>query len=118
MAEARVIINPGAGPVSDSTEANAEANMAQFVADSPLSGLTYRRAADLDNGGRYGFLVQRNGEGPAVEVQMPGVPLERVRYMGTDGCFDLPRLYVNGSSYWWLYGLLDAAAFAEAESNA
>lgn len=48
-----------------------------------------RRASDYGQG-RYAYDVVF-GDGRTVEVQMPGTPV-------TDG---FPRLYVNGSSWWW-----------------
>ena len=88
-------INPGTGPVASATELQATANMAVFCDDLRSMGVDVetfirRRASDYGQG-RYAYdLVFGDGR-PSVEVQMPGVPDSDT----------MPRLYVNGSSWWW-----------------
>ena len=89
-----LIINPGTGPVVGATELQATGNMAVFCDDLHamdvfVETFIRRRASDYGNG-RYAFDVVFGG-GRSVEVQMPGVPVGD----------DMPRLYVNGSSWWW-----------------
>jgi hypothetical protein len=45
--------------------------------------------------------------GRSIEIQMPGLPVERVRYMGETGqnIWDFPRLYVDDSSWIWQFAL-------------
>lgn len=107
-----VIINPGSGPVGDATEANATAAMERFANDLRAlghQGFVHLRQPGLDADGRFGFALQHPAlpNGAAVEIEMPGLPVERVRYMGEDGqnIWDFPRLYVDGSSWVWKYAL-------------
>lgn len=98
-------VNPGAGAVQEATLAHAEGNVARFVDDLDLPGVAVERDEAHDSGGRFGFVLVH--EGHRVEVTMPGLPLDRVRYVGDFGqdIWDFPRLYVNGSSWVWGYGL-------------
>ena len=104
-------VNPGAGPVPNATEANAVDNMPRFIADCSAKNLAFVRVPEQDDGdGRYSFLVYR--ESRCHLVQMPGLPLERVRFM-TDqqNARDYPRLYRDGGSWLWKFALLDEEAF-------
>lgn len=99
-----VAINPGTGDVANSELAHAVTNMDAFLADVNLDGATFERLEKRDYGaGRYAFTV-RYGEAK-VEIQMPGIPLQQVRYMGYEGqrISVFPRLYVEGSSWVWRY---------------
>ena len=42
-----------------------------------------------------------------IEIQMPGLPVDRVRFLDEDGqnIWDFPRLYVDDSSWVWKYAL-------------
>jgi hypothetical protein len=58
--------------------------------------------------GRYKFNVVHEKTGKIVtDVDMPGIPIEKVRYTGTEdqNIWHYPRLYVDGSSWVWLYAL-------------
>lgn len=56
----QILINPGSGPVSNATEANAEDNMKHFITDIKDTGVRYLRASCYDNGdGRFAFLVYK-----------------------------------------------------------
>jgi hypothetical protein len=104
-----ITINPGTGPVEGATLENAKANMDAFAADLVergmyVTGLTRREDADDD--GRYGYLLTM-GDARKIEIDMPGLPLDQVRYMDTEGqdIWDFPRLYVDGSSWIWMFAL-------------
>lgn len=104
-----IMINPGTGPVEGATVEQAKANMDAFAADLVergmyVTGLTRREDADDD--GRYGYLLTM-GDARKVEIDMPGLPLDRVRYMDSEGqdIWDFPRLYVDGSSWIWMFAL-------------
>lgn len=116
----RVYLNPGTGAVHDATEANAATNTEQFVKDSKLTGLTFEHVPDADYGdGRFAFNVKWSGAPNLVEIQMPGLTLEKVRYLGLEGqnIWHFPRLYVDGSSWVWQYAILDAVSFGVDDSN-
>ena len=103
-----VVINPGSGPVAESTEELAAENMKQFVVDCNSAWLSFTRAADRDYGnGRFAFLLTNGVR--THEIQMPGIPLEKVRFMGeaAQNIWDFPRMYVDGSSWVWRVGILD-----------
>jgi hypothetical protein len=108
-----IIINPGSGPVDGATYENAAANMDAFVAD--LHGIwTWRRAVkgpdddfdwDDDDDGRWPFIVTHVASGIQRVIEMPGLPLEQVRWMDEpdQDIWDFPRLYVDGSSWVWKF---------------
>jgi hypothetical protein len=93
------------GPVPDATEDNAAKNMSAFWTDMQARGLEpgafTRRSNDDYGDGRYAFDFYLGED--LHQVQMPGLPLERVRYLGGDQDIrDFPRLYVDDSS--WVKG--------------
>ncbi|MEU7435681.1 hypothetical protein AB0B07_33310 [Streptomyces sioyaensis] len=105
-----VSINPGSGPVTEATEQNAIDNMGAFTADLRERGIdvdTFVRRSGADYGdGRYAFTVAI-ADGGSMEVQMPGLPLEQVRWLGAEGqdIWQFPRLYVDDSSWIWYFAL-------------
>jgi hypothetical protein len=104
-----VIINPGTGPVANASEDNAIENIKQFAKDceeqSGCVGITWERTPEADDGGRFGFIVKR--EDVTHEIEMPGLPLEKVRYLNdSQTIWHFPRLYVDGSSWVWKYAVL------------
>lgn len=102
-------INPGSGPVTDASEEEAKKNIEAFMEDINLPGTTWIRSPGADYGeGRYAFTLYR-GEELSVEVQMPGLPLENVRYMDkSQNIWHYPRLYVDDSSWVWAFALNSA----------
>ena len=104
-----IVINPGTGPVADATEIEAERNMAVFVKDLGLPNLTTSRQRKADYGrGRFAFMVRDEVSGRQVEVQMPGQPVEQVRWEKGLDPWQFPRLYVDGSSWLWGFALGNA----------
>lgn len=106
-----VIINPGTGPVSGATLEQATINIQKFRDDVGVDGVRIIVSDVPDNGrdGRYSFtLVAPNGR--ESYVNMPGIPLEKVRYMNEEGqnIWDFPRLYEGGSSWVWYYAINQA----------
>lgn len=104
-----IVINPGSGPVSDATESAARAAVDHFVEDlRELHGIATAGVEPVrDEGdGRWSFNLTF-ADGRRVEVEMPGLPVERVRWMGgpDQNIWDFPRLYVDGSSWVWLFAL-------------
>lgn len=68
--------------------------------DDPAVAVTMP-SAKRDDYGLYGFVLHRGIR--TVDVDMPGLPLAEVRSDTLDAM--LPRLYVDGSSWWWGYAL-------------
>lgn len=97
-----VIINPGSGPVPDATSIQALANARVFAreVDAKVEG-----PLGTDGDGRWEFRLLRDNR--AVEIEMPGIPLDKVRYIDSadQDIWNFPRLYVDGSSWVWLYAL-------------
>lgn len=111
-----IVINPGSGAVSGATEENAIENMKHFLVDCNI-GANYKFARfpeyDQDDG-RFSFMVYESGGIRGIHhwVDMPGLPLDKVRYMGTDqNPWHYPRLYVDGSSWLWSFALLETKDF-------
>ncbi len=108
-----VVINPGTGPVEGSTLDNAYTNMAALVRDAGWPGAKCRRDPTRDvEGGRWPFLITcpPNKDEPReweLLVDMPGIPLDEVRYTGEPGqnIWHFPRLYVDGSSCVWKFAV-------------
>lgn len=102
-----IIINPGSGPVDEADEGSARANMQTLADDLREQGcevgeVTLRQ----DEGdGRWSFDINVNGT--AREVAMPGLPIEQVRWVDDpdQNIWHFPRLYVDGSSWVWLFAL-------------
>jgi hypothetical protein len=104
-----VLINPGTGPCGGATVDNAAENMEQFIKDCPCASRFEREEAGDYGDGRFCFQVFWDEcPGKSWEVQMPGLPLDQVRYMGAEdqNIWNFPRLYVGGSSWVWKYALL------------
>lgn len=105
-----LIINPGSGPVKDATLEQADANIGAFIADLDMGPLRIYRLPSLDRDGRFGFRLDREDELTGlsvalVEITMPGLPLEEVRWQDGLDPWQFPRLYVDGSSWLWAYAL-------------
>ncbi|MFB7378582.1 hypothetical protein ACFC6U_27900 [Kitasatospora purpeofusca] len=105
-----VIINPGSGPVPGADRRAADENMTRFVEDLADQGIIatgFLATPNDDYGdGRYAFRLNLP-DGRTAEVQMPGLPLDQVRWMNEpDQNFgNYPRLFVDGSSWVWWYAL-------------
>lgn len=120
-----MVNNPGgAEPLVDATREQAAANMQQLLADLAGCGLgglsfTARPERDYDRRevkGKFAFMVSRRGRRKGVEVQMPGIALERVRYVAGDA-WGWPRLYVNGSSWLWLLAVKEIVRILTGERD-
>lgn len=101
-------MNPGTEPLPLATEERAIANMAVFVEDLANEAHTaksHERTPEKDYGeGRFAFTVWRD-DGREFEVQMPGIPLERLRGDASSNAFAFQRLYVDGDSWLWGYAV-------------
>ena len=111
-----VIINPGSGPVLDATEKNAIDNIKHWITDCGIKDLEFLRLTENDSDGRFCFLVWKDTR--CHEIDMPGLPLEKVRYVSDEqSIWNFPRLYVDGSSWVWKFSLLDEKDFKEPEED-
>lgn len=112
--EQKIFINPGSGSVAASSEQEARRNIATFANDVRREAGCDRlecvrdHASDADDG-RYAWVLSSGNQ--AVEIQMPGVALDTVRYTGEEGqnIWAYPRVLVNGSSWVWLFAVHSAA---------
>jgi len=102
-----IFVNPGTGPIEKADFLNATKNMEYFARDVGDDVNWTRGLHDLGDG-RFQFSMWRKGfENDAILIEMPGLPLEEVRYMKTEGqnIWNFPRLYVEGSSWVWHYAI-------------
>jgi len=99
----QVIINPGSGPVAKGSRQVSQENIRQFIEDLgvPADWEFVRENKD----GRHTYRITAKGE--THEVDMPAIPLDKVRYLDSEGqnIWDFPRLYIDGSSWVWKYAL-------------
>ena len=99
----QIIINPGTEPVAHANEVEARKNIRVLIKDAGVQDATFRRVRKYDDGGRFYFDVSANGR--TCDVLMPGLPLERVRFIDApdQNIWHFPRLYVGGSSWVWKF---------------
>jgi len=103
----QAIINPGAEPIyKGTTIENARENIKQLILDCgfSLDEITIFEVKEKHNWfGRYCFTLSRIGY-CGVEIDMPGLPLEQVRYLGMNqNIWNFSRLHINGSSFLWKF---------------
>jgi hypothetical protein len=118
-----VAINPGSGPVAQASEEEAKKNIEAFAKDllekHQVTTIQMVRSPKGDYGeGRFAWKleIEKGGKKRVIEVQMPGLPLEKVRYMqeADQNIWHFPRLYVDGSSWVWFYAINVTDSFDEA----
>jgi hypothetical protein len=114
-----VIINPGTGPVAGATVELADAAVRRFAADLRAPGRTVsepERVASTGHEGRWTYRITVDGTDH--EIEMPGVPLDRVRYLAEPGqnLFEYVRLYVDGNSWLWVNALVICVTGSDAAS--
>ena len=118
-----LIINPGTGNVFGAELDHALANMKVWMAEIPntkTASHTYNESRTKEEWdkypnmarGRFLFDVEvelHDGKKFSLEVEMPGLPLDKVRFIGApeQNIWDFPRLYVDGSSWVWKYSFVD-----------
>lgn len=116
-----MIINPGTEDINSSSVENAIENIKHFVTDLNNEKVEIIRYEEHDyekeykGNGRYCFLLKKGNY--CHEIQMPGLPLEKVRWMSREqNIFAFPRLYVDDSS--WIWGIaLGICDFEDKEGN-
>lgn len=111
-----ILVNPGSGPVGKSDESKAISNMEAFLHDvdrrlpratPEFFAIQAHRDPTANEGyGRFAFLITSSVADP-IPVSMPGIELDKIRYTGApdQNIFDFPRLYVDGSSWLWVYAV-------------
>jgi len=98
-----VIINPGSGEVGGEVSwENAYENIKAYISECEIP-MRIIRSEHEDDEGRYLFVLKNDEYKYETEVEMPGLPLDKVRYVKGDSrnVFEFPRLYVDGSSWLW-----------------
>lgn len=96
--------NPGAGPLAPGSAYDAEKNIRALVEDMKLAGVTIERAEANDGGGRFGYILRLGHR--TCEVDIPGIELNRVRWMSQEqDIWTFPRLWVGGGSWVWKYAI-------------
>jgi hypothetical protein len=99
-------LNPGSGPISRRvTMKQALVNMKHLIKDAEVPNATFEsdKNADEDDG-RFDFVVRLGKK--KVFVSIPGLPLKDVRFdPNNKNCLFYPRLYINGSSWYWKYAV-------------
>jgi hypothetical protein len=112
-----IVVNPGTGSCEDATEELATIAMKQFVVDAKLDSFKRGDPRHDTADGRFSFVAFRTdkrGRHQKITVDMPGWPLDRVRYLGPpQNIWDFPRLYVNGGSWVWCYGVSSASRYGD-----
>lgn len=112
---AEISINPGSGPVNGELSwENAYENIKQWIKDCEIP-LYIEKSNHVPDEGRYLFVLRNDEYNYSTEVEMPGLPLEKVRYMRTEGqnILEFPRLYVDGGSWIWNCSLITKEQIAE-----
>lgn len=93
------------GPVPDACMEHSVVNIDAFIKElgmeAPAVAVTMH-SPEHDGTGRYQFVLHRGIR--TVDVDMPGIPLGEVRCTKGDRLVP-PRLYVDGNSWLWCYGL-------------
>lgn len=96
------IVNPGSGPAGGTAE-QARANIDMFIIDMGLAAQVITLAIGGVGGGRFAFMLRYGTR--TVTIDMPGMPIERVRYVDGMNPFDFPGLFVDGDSWLWKFAI-------------
>lgn len=103
-----IAINPGTECIDNTSWENAYENINQFIKDCEIPMQIVKADFGCDRG-RYLFVLKaENIPDYEVEVEMPGLPLNEVRYIDdkTQNIWNFPRLYVDGASWVWRYAII------------
>lgn len=110
-----ISINPGSGPVNGELSwGNAYENIKQYIKDYEIP-LHIVKSNHVPDEGRYLFVLRNDEYDFETEVEMPGLPLEKVRYVRAEGqnILEFPRLYVDGGSWIWNCSLITKEQITE-----
>lgn len=110
----KIAVNPGSGEIGASTWEQAYENIQQYINDCEIPMHIVSTEFYPDDG-RYLFTLKADNYDWQTDIQMPGLPLEQVRYMCENGqsVYDFHRLYVDGSSWLWIYALVTKAGMRD-----
>ncbi|MNH75602.1 hypothetical protein D3C73_278460 [compost metagenome] len=102
-------VNPGSENTNDYGFEQAYNNILVYINDCEIE--LYIQSANCipEDNGRYLFTLKSPlSYKLTYEIEMPSLPLNEIRYMQEEGqnIWNYPRLYVNGSSWVWTYGLI------------
>lgn len=95
-----LIINPGTEDVEKPDIKQAEKCVEYFVKDLGIKDLVYTRDITQDGDGWFGFIFTKNSF--SMKVSFPGINADVTRESVP---FKSRRIYVDGSSWLWGYGL-------------
>lgn len=100
-----VFVNPGTGDIGGALLKDAQDNIKAFCRDLGLGPpeIKVTRTPKHDSEGRFAFRLHRGIR--RCDVDMPGRPLEEVRYVEGKNAWNFPRLYVDGSSWLWEFAI-------------
>lgn len=105
-------LNPGSGSVQDASLEHAHENIKVFVQDiAQAHGLFVKdifRLEDDDDRGYFAFAldIEKGSLERRIRVDMPGLPLEKVRYLeSSQDAWAFQRLYLDGSSWLWKFAV-------------
>lgn len=106
-------INPGSGPVQEASLEHAQENIKVFAEEITkhhnLSVKDIFRLEDDDDRGYFAYAldVEKYGLERRLRVGMPGLPLEKVRYLGLPGqdAWEFQRLDLDKSSWLWKFAV-------------
>lgn len=93
-----VLLNPGTGRVHGATKRAAQASLRRLLKEAGVPG-AQASPLQADGGGRYSATLRKGRR--RCDVSIPGVS---VAALTSNDAFP-PRLYVNGSSWWWEYAV-------------
>lgn len=102
-------VNPGSEEVEDVGFEQAYNNILHYINDCEIELFIQSANCVPEENGRYQFVLKS----PLLhklsyEVEMPSLPIDQIRFMNEEeqNIWHFPRLYVNGSSWIWKYGLI------------
>jgi hypothetical protein len=108
-----LVINPGSGPVEEASLDCAAENIKVYAEDiakhHDLVVKDIFRQEEEDDRGRFAFAidVEKGALKRRLLVDMPGLPVEKVRYVGRpeQDIWEFPRLVIDGSTWVWEFAV-------------
>lgn len=110
------IINPGTEDTRDLGFQQAYSNIMKFIEDCEIPLFMQKANGTPEVNGRYLFTLGTQLKRDLQwEVEMPSLPLDQVRYIDKEkqNILDFPRLYVDGSSWVWMFATIKKEGIIE-----